>query len=698
MTTSAQAAQTRRGNAHRLLSYIATGGLALLVLFGAFCRDQRLGLTHALLTAAFVGVLATRILLHSREASDTWLELEIGCLILAATHALMQRAGGLSSPHYPVFYLLSALSGAVASRMQAGLLVLIAAAFEAPVYFLTEQHTDPKPYLLHALFMLCFGMLSTLITQGEILRLRLSAQRELSADRRRIAEEARLFRLAEQPPSTAARDEQALLRGSVVQVQSAVHWNLQLLKRQLALHSAVLLLRDGRDQLRSVAQVSDSADLSTGAVIPEGAVGAALSRGVIMHVDPHKAQKPPCYYRSTAMPPRALCALPIREHNEVIGVLCVDRIEERAFAPHELVSLQGSVEHLLHALANERVFMQLERSKREQDVLYEASQALGAAQTEAAVHDAALTALSSLVVHDVAAITHFDSQTGQHTVVRAHGTGAAHLTGRDFTDRASLVAMVVKNRHYLPYRGEFDARNQILFTRGEHLKCMQSALVFPLKERDAAIGTLVVAAERVDAFPQDVRPGLQLLANQVAVALGNVAAVARLEELATTDGLTGCYNKRHFNQELQERLHAATRFGKRVSLVIADIDHFKAVNDTYGHHTGDMVIRELGHILKRLRQGSDVVARFGGEEFCVLCDQTGAQGAWQLAERVRQELGQTTFETDHGPLQVTCSLGVATYPDHAPTHAKLFEAADRALYSAKHQGRNCSLIATRLGP
>jgi diguanylate cyclase (GGDEF)-like protein len=125
-----------------------------------------------------------------------------------------------------------------------------------------------------------------------------------------------------------------------------------------------------------------------------------------------------------------------------------------------------------------------------------------------------------------------------------------------------------------------------------------------------------------------------------------------------------------------------------VSLVIVDIDHFKKVNDTYGHHVGDVVIRELGHILKRMRSGSDLVARFGGEEFCVLCDQTTTEGAAQLAERVRVELGQTSFDTEHGPLQVTCSLGVATYPDHATSQETLFEAADRALYAAKHAGRN----------
>jgi diguanylate cyclase (GGDEF)-like protein len=270
----------------------------------------------------------------------------------------------------------------------------------------------------------------------------------------------------------------------------------------------------------------------------------------------------------------------------------------------------------------------------------------------------------------------------------AFGEGAERLRELRFPDNSSLTAMVVKNRHYLPYRGEFDAHNQAVFTRSERLQGMHSVLILPLCVRDTVIGTLVLAARRAGAFPLDVRPALQLLANQLAVSLGNVASVARLEELATTDGLTGCFNKRHFTEELGHRLHAAQRFGRKVSLVIVDIDHFKSVNDKYGHHIGDVVIRELGQILRRLRRGSDLVARFGGEEFCVLCDQTAAESAGQLAERIRVELGQTTFDTELGPLQVTCSLGVATYPEHAASQDKLFEAADRALYAAKHAGRN----------
>jgi diguanylate cyclase (GGDEF)-like protein len=228
----------------------------------------------------------------------------------------------------------------------------------------------------------------------------------------------------------------------------------------------------------------------------------------------------------------------------------------------------------------------------------------------------------------------------------------------------------------------------VVYTRKANLHGMESLLILPLVVREAPIGTLALAGKRPDMFGASVRPALQALANQVAVALSNAASVARLEELATTDGLTGCYNKRYFNEQLKAKLQAAQRFGRKLSLIITDIDHFKGVNDTYGHATGDVVIQELGAILQKLKRETDVVARFGGEEFCVLCEETDTEGAVLLAERVRRQLEQTVFETEHGKLKVTCSLGVASFPAHAPDAAGLFRISDRALYSAKHGGRN----------
>jgi two-component system, cell cycle response regulator len=694
MTTLVHAAGAVRKSARLAFGYVTAACVTLLVLTGAFSRELSLGWEHLLLLLAFGTALMARKSPRARRAARArdaaGLDLELGCLLFSAAHALLQHLGGLLSPFYPIMYALAAFAGAFASRVHVRWLLGLAIALEAPIYFLTEGRADPKPYLLHGFFIVLFGATNALFTQTELYRLHKQAQQDRAEEKRRINQEARLFRLAEKPATTAAKDEEHLWRGSVSGVKSSVHWNLLLLKRTLQLHSALLLLRDPRDgRLWVVESTTDSQNLWDGPFPPgEGPVGAAYQRGVLTNLSLRPGQSGLCYYRNRNEPVRAFVAVPVRERGEIIGVLCVDRREDRAFTSQEEAILSGSVEHVLCALNTERVFVQLEHSKREQDVLYEASQALGAATTEQAVLNAALAAATQLVVHDFAAVTHYDSQADKHTIRRVVGDGAADFAALSFSSSASLTSMAVQNRHYLPFRGDFDPQNQTVFVRGERLANMHSVLILPLCVRDSAIGTLVLAARRRDAFPLDVRPALQLLANQLAVALSNAASVARLEELATTDGLTGCYNKRHFHNELTARMHAAERNGHQISLVIADIDHFKAVNDTYGHHVGDVVIRELGQILKQLRSETDLVARFGGEEFCVLCDQTSTRAALELAERARIALGHAVFETENGPLKVTCSLGVASYPDHASNQETLFEAADRALYAAKHAGRN----------
>jgi diguanylate cyclase (GGDEF)-like protein len=248
--------------------------------------------------------------------------------------------------------------------------------------------------------------------------------------------------------------------------------------------------------------------------------------------------------------------------------------------------------------------------------------------------------------------------------------------------------MVVKNRHYLPYRGDFDPRQQTVFTRRANLRGMGSLLILPLIVGEEATGTLVLASRKREAFGTSARETLTVLANQIAVSLANSAAVRRLEELATTDALTGCLNKRVFLEELEKKRRSAQRFGRKVSLLMTDIDHFKSVNDTYGHATGDVVLKRLGEILRELKRDTDTVSRFGGEEFCVLCEETDTRGAVQLGNRIREALEAEVFHTELGKLTVTLSVGVATYPQDADDSGGLFEASDKALYAAKHGGRN----------
>jgi diguanylate cyclase (GGDEF)-like protein len=215
-----------------------------------------------------------------------------------------------------------------------------------------------------------------------------------------------------------------------------------------------------------------------------------------------------------------------------------------------------------------------------------------------------------------------------------------------------------------------------------------SLLVLPLLHHGRVLGTLILGAKRRQAFGDAVRPTLEVLASHLAVSLSNARMVHKLETMATTDGMTGLLNKRAMLDAAAQKVASAARFGNKLSVLVTDIDFFKKVNDTYGHDVGDIVIKGLGKILERQKRTTDVVARFGGEEFVILCEQTDEAGALQLGERIREELQKTTFHCPMGALNVTCSVGVATFPEAGATWDDLFKAADEALYASKRGGRN----------
>jgi diguanylate cyclase (GGDEF)-like protein len=164
--------------------------------------------------------------------------------------------------------------------------------------------------------------------------------------------------------------------------------------------------------------------------------------------------------------------------------------------------------------------------------------------------------------------------------------------------------------------------------------------------------------------------------------------VKRLEDLATTDGLTGLFNKRTLIEVGKQKLRSAERFEKPLSVLVCDIDHFKKVNDTHGHDVGDVVIKGFADVLRRTKRDTDAVGRFGGEEFVLVCEETDAKGAELLAERIRAELETTTFHAGGATLNVTCSIGVATFPRAGTAWDGLFKSTDEALYAAKRGGRN----------
>ena len=166
---------------------------------------------------------------------------------------------------------------------------------------------------------------------------------------------------------------------------------------------------------------------------------------------------------------------------------------------------------------------------------------------------------------------------------------------------------------------------------------------------------------------------------------------ARLFEMATTDSLSQLYMRRYFENRMDDELRRLQRSPDPCALLMLDIDHFKLVNDNYGHQTGDEVIRQVSRILREeSRQGVDLPARYGGEEMVVLLPQTSHEGAVKVAERIRLAVSTLHIPAmDPKPMpHVTLSAGVSSYETHGKTRVELIEAADQALYKAKASGRN----------
>ena len=177
-----------------------------------------------------------------------------------------------------------------------------------------------------------------------------------------------------------------------------------------------------------------------------------------------------------------------------------------------------------------------------------------------------------------------------------------------------------------------------------------------------------------------------------------LALQAQLREEAIHDPLTGVYNRRYLEVTLTRELARAAREGQPLSILMGDVDHFKRLNDTYGHLAGDEVLRALGDLLRNCARASDIPCRYGGEEFVVVLPEMSLEVARERAELVRQDFADLRIAFDGIQLGSTVSIGVSVYPDHGTTANELIDAADQALYEAKHTGRNRVCLASFLGP
>jgi diguanylate cyclase (GGDEF)-like protein len=220
-----------------------------------------------------------------------------------------------------------------------------------------------------------------------------------------------------------------------------------------------------------------------------------------------------------------------------------------------------------------------------------------------------------------------------------------------------------------------------------------SIIAFPLSCRGRRVGALIaldrVPSSRAPHLSPVMHRAIRLLLEPVSVALDNALILKRAEALSVTDDLTHLYNTRYLNQVLRRETKRASRSGRPLSLLFIDLDGFKGINDNHGHLFGSRALVEAAAVIRGCSRETDVVARFGGDEFAVVLPDTGSEGAYAVGERIRERICEYQFLAEKGlNLHLTASVGVATLPDVADSSDELIHAADTAMYQVKDRGKN----------
>src|SRR6202048_3132539 len=220
-----------------------------------------------------------------------------------------------------------------------------------------------------------------------------------------------------------------------------------------------------------------------------------------------------------------------------------------------------------------------------------------------------------------------------------------------------------------------------------------AVMSFLLSCRGRRIGALIALDRQPSAreprLSGSMRRAVRLLLEPAAVALDNALLLKRAEALSVTDDLTHLYNSRYLNLVLRRETKRASRSGRPLSLLFIDLDGFKHVNDTHGHLCGSGTLVEAAAVIKGSARETDVVSRFGGDEFALILPDTGSEGAGAVGERIRERVSAPRFLQGHGRrMHLTVSVGVATLPDVAASTEGLIQAADEAMYHVKDRGKN----------
>lgn len=419
-------------------------------------------------------------------------------------------------------------------------------------------------------------------------------------------------------------------------------------------------------------------------------VGFVLARGQAFYATDYPSLLWSLPYYKTPIRIGTLLAAPVVVRGTTSGILVVDHEETQA-----LFRADGVFKLLAHLIS------QVVENERE---------TLAHAEREVEFEAAALASQGLALITEVGEIHQFVARAVKDMAPRTLGAGIVRLhgdtieglpgmseqfeewmgEGTKVTDRTWIAWYLTGAAEPLRIDTPKD-RGLPLFRPSGGLPG-DTLLVHPLRFRNRLQGALVAIGER-GAFDASVGRVISLISNQAAAAIDLIELLEANRRLALHDGLTGLLNRRAFDEAFERAASQTSRAGQPLSLLMIDLDHFKRLNDTYGHTVGDVALQAAAAEIRSQARGGDLAARYGGEEFAVILPDTDGAAAFRMAERLRKALADRVIKVGSEPIRITASCGVSATDLGYTTIEELIRSADEALYASKETGRNRTSLA-----
>ena len=451
---------------------------------------------------------------------------------------------------------------------------------------------------------------------------------------------------------------------------------------------SVMMFDDEKEQLEIVASTDSTEEAVTKCKFTpgEGLAGRSFQIGqVIISADTSKDKN---FVSFSSREPTMLAVIPIRFRERKIGVLNIDRdLNSKKFTETDIQFLTIIANQAGIAIRNSRLFHDLEEKLRSFSVAQRIGNILVSTYDIDTVLQLIVDSLKEITGAEHCSLMLLDGSGRYLTIKAANGLPEDIVNNTSVEVGEGLVGWVASEGCPLLIK---DIEKDPRFKRKNRSRYNSNSLLsVPLKNRGVVIGVLNVNnKEAGKEFTYQDQNLLTMFANQAAIAIANARLYQRLEVMALTDGVTGIYNHRAFQERLEKEIARASRFNEQISLMIIDVDHFKRINDSYGHMTGDSVLKEISMFLIQKVRRMDFVARYGGEEFAIILPSASKQEAVNSAERIRIGLQSLSLVDENNDEVITVSIGVSTYNEDGESASQLISCADTAMYAAKKLGRN----------